>query len=283
MNIVFIGYDYTLDIASRLIEDGHNIIHIYTFDCDNILSFNTQTKSFAEQLKIPISDNRINYQNIELLIDQGADIFICAGYPYKIPKIDNDKAYGINLHPSLLPRVRGIMPLPFVIMHDQAAAGFTIHKIDNDFDTGEILYQEAVIIDEITDVETLSARIAIRAPDAISTIVKNIKSSWENATPQDNELSSDYKAPSPEMRLLDWNDTSDNLRLKGLAYGRFGLIAKITNNMNETQTIAVFQFTTWKDKHTHNTGVMVRSSPREIIVTIKDGYACLKEFQAIEK
>ena len=42
MKIVFIGYDYTFDLAARLIEDGHEIIKIYTFQCDNVFAFNIQ-------------------------------------------------------------------------------------------------------------------------------------------------------------------------------------------------------------------------------------------------
>ncbi len=282
MKTVFIGYDYTLDIASQLIADGHDIIQIYTFNCDNILSFNTQTKSFADQLGIPISEGKIGSNNIDKLVNQGAEMFICAGYPYKIPPIDHNKAYGINIHPSLLPRARGIMPLPFIIMHEPQAAGFTIHKLDTEFDTGEILYQEAIEIDNTTDIETLSARIAVRAPKAVSRIVKDIKQSWENAKPQNDKLSSSYNAPSVEERLVNWNETAKELNIKSLAFGRFGMIANVTNNMNDTQKLAVFQFTTWEEEHIYKPGTLVRSSPREIIITIKDGYACLKEFQVLE-
>lgn len=282
MNIVFIGYDYTLDIASRLIEDGHNIIHIHTFDCDNILSFNVQMKSFAKQLEIPISIGKIGSNDIDMLINQGAEIFLCAGYPHKIPVIDNNKAYSINLHPSLLPRARGIMPLPFIIMHDPEAAGFTVHKLTANFDTGDILYQEATPINKYTDVETLSARIATRAPDAISMIVNDIKKYWDNATPQDNDNASSHNTPDTNMRQLNWADTAENLRQKGCAFGRFGVTAMVTNNMSETQNLAIFQFTTWQENHSHKAGLLIRSSPREIVISIQDGYICLKEFQVIE-
>lgn len=282
MKIVFIGYDYTLDIAQRLIADGHEVIHIFTFPCDDVFSSNTQITAFATHFKISISDHTITPNDINTLIDQGAEIFLCAGYPKKIPAIHADKAYGINLHPSLLPRARGVMPLPFIIMHEPEAAGFTVHKLVKDFDAGDILYQEATPIDKYTDVETLSARVAVRAPEAVSTIIKGIKTYWDNATPQDNDDASSYNTPDTDMRQLNWSDTAENLRLKGCAFGRFGVIANVTNNMNETQQLAVFQFTTWEEEHNHDTGTLLRSSPREIIISIQDGYICLKEFQVVE-
>ena len=282
MKIVFIGYDYTLDIAQRLIADGHEIIHMFTFPCDDIFSSNTQINAFAAHFNISISDHTITLNDLNILIEQGAEVFLCAGYPKKIPEIDNEKAYSINLHPSLLPRARGVMPLPFIITHEPEAAGFTVHKLTAQFDAGDILYQEATPIDKNTDVETLSARIAVRAPDAVSKIIKDIKIYWDNAAPQDHDTASSYNTPKPEMRQLNWNDTAENLRLKGRAFGRFGVTAIVTNNMNETQQLAIFQFTTWEEAHSHKAGTLLRSSPREIVISIQDGYICLKEFQAIE-
>ncbi len=280
--IAFLGYDYTLDIAQRLKADGHEIMHIFTFPCDGMFTFNSQIKDFAKHLKIPISEHKIESQNMNMLIKQGCEVFICAGYPHKIPPIKNKNVYGINLHPALLPRGRGIMPLPYIIMSDNKAAGFTIHKLAANFDSGDILYQQAVGIDNKTDVETLSAKIAVKAPYAVSDVIKDIDNYWNAAKPQDNSKATSYPSPSEEMRSLNWNETAKELCLKGRAFGRFGMIGVIENNMGERQKLAVFNFSAWEENHNHKTGIMLRSSSREIIVTIKNGYICLKEFQVIE-
>ncbi len=282
MKIAFLGYDYTLDIAQRLIMQGHEVIHIFTFPCDNIFAFNAQTKELAANFNIPISDHKITDQDINDLINNGCEIFICAGYPYKIPEIDRNLCYGINLHPTLLPRARGIMPLPYVIMQDRKAAGFTIHKLESEFDSGDILYQKKINIDESTDIETLSAKISIHCPDAILDIVENIKEYWDNAIAQDNENASHYNAPSKEIRSITWDSTPKEISLKGKAFGRFGVIAEIENDIGQQQKLAVFNLSAWQEKHQHKSGYILRSSSREIIIAINDGYACLKEFQLIE-
>ncbi len=282
MKIAFFGYDYTMDIAQRLMADGHEILQIFTFPCDNVFSYNVQIKEFAEHFNIPITEYQAEPYHIEALVVKECTLFLCAGYPYKIPAIDEKKAYGINLHPSLLPRAKGIMPLPFIMMHEPEASGFTLHKLTDDFDAGDILYQEAVPIDEHTDIETLNARIAVRLPPVLSEMVENVERYWKEAKPQNKENSSSYKAPNNDMRLLDWNETARNLRLKAKAFGRFGNIATIKNNVGDSQKLGVFQFTTWEDQHTHKPGTLMRSSDREIVVAIKDGYVCLKEFQVIE-
>ena len=281
MKIAFLGYDYTLDIAHRLIADGHTLVRMFTFPCDNVFAFNIHLHDFAGRYDIPVSDDRITAQDIDVLINQKCELFLCAGYPYKIPPVPG-KAYGINVHPTFLPRARGIMPLPYVIMQDRGAAGFSVHKLTDVFDAGDILYQKHIPIDGDTDVETLSARIALHMPDAISDIVVNLEKYWQNAAPQDKTNASFHPMPDKAMRQIDWAESVDALLLKGRAFGRFGVTAAIENNTGQTQNLAVFQFSGWVEAHTHKPGTLMRSSPREVVVAVKDGFLCLKEFQVLE-
>ncbi len=281
MKIVFIGYDYTFDLAARLIEDGHEIIKIYTFPCDNVFAFNIQIKDFANYHDIPITEQKITTENIEHDIARGAELFFSAGYPYKIPQIKKEQAYAMNMHPTLLPRARGMMPLPHVILNEPNAAGFTIHKITNEYDSGDIIYQEPIQIDETTDVETLSARIALRANSAIPDIVKDIKNLWDNASAQDNNNASKAPLPDEDFRTINWDSATKDLEKQSRAFGRFGMIANVTNNVGQTQKLAVYQFSVWHEDHEIGAGKLLRSSPKEIIITTSDGYACLKDFTPI--
>ena len=278
MKFVFIGYDYTLDIAARLIEDGHELLNIHTFPCDNIFAFNTQIIDFAAFHDIPLSDQKITPEDIENCISRGAKLFLSAGYPYKIPDVNEQQAYAINMHPTLLPRARGMMPLPHIILSEPDAAGFTLHKTTSEFDSGDIILQEKIAINDKTDVETLSAQIAIRAHNSIPEVINNIEKLWDEATPQDENQSSTAPLPDEAYRTIDWNDSPETLEKQSRAFGRFGMIAYITNNIGQSQKLAIYQFSTWKENHAFDAGTLRRSSPKEIIISITDGYACLKDF-----
>ncbi len=278
MKIVFIGYDYTFDLASRLIEDGHEIIKIYTFPCDNVFAFNKQIQDFAHYHNIPITEEKITNENIEHDLARGAELFFSAGYPYKIPPINEEKAYAINMHPTILPNARGMMPLPHIILNEPNAAGFTLHKIAPEYDSGDIIYQEKIKIDNQTDVETLSARIAIRANLAVSDIIKNIENLWKSATIQDNTKATTAPLPDESFRTINWDYPAETLEKQSRAFGRFGMIAHVTNNIGQTQKLAVYQFSAWKENHDLSAGTLLRSSPKEIVITIPNGYACLKDF-----
>jgi methionyl-tRNA formyltransferase len=51
---------------------------------------------------------------------------------------------GVNLHPSLLPKYRGMSPQHWPIAHGDANTGVTVHFIDEGVDTGKILRQVTV-------------------------------------------------------------------------------------------------------------------------------------------
>lgn len=78
------------------------------------------------------------------------------------------------------------------------------------------------------------------------------------------------------MRTLDWHSDVAALNKKGRAFGRFGVLAHI-----QGQTFVVFNFKGWGEAHDNAPGDVVLSSQREIVIAVRDGYVCLKEFQVL--
>ena len=282
MKFCFFGYDHTLDGLVRLVEGGHELLHVFTFNVDGFYARNNELKQYCESVNVSVQVDKVTPENIAHYIDQGCEIFISNGYPHKIPPFDEKQAYGINLHPTYLPRARGVMPQPYVIMEDPSAAGFSIHKLTQEYDAGDILFQKQVTIDETTDIETLSAMLSVHCPDALLDVVNNIETYWNNATPQDESQMSYYDEPPKEMRTLNWDDDFDTMMVKRRAFGRYGLYAFITNKFGETQTLAVFQFNGWKEDHKFTPGTLIKSQPREIIIAVKGGFLCLMDFMPID-
>lgn len=282
MKIVFFGYDQSLDIAQRIMAEGHEIVGIFTFPCDNVFAFNNHIQNFAHHYNIPCITEKITPKDVKFFIDDmDAKLFLSCGYPYKIPSLPSDKVYGINLHPALLPKARGIMPLPFVIMHEPQSAGLTLHKTSENFDQGDILAQHPVSLEEHDTVDTLNAKLGVASPEFVSKTLKNIADLWNNAIPQDSQKATHYNAPNEKMRTLNWNSNSQTISTKMRAFGRFGAFATITNDQGQNQNIIVYQGSTWDNQHHHPLGTLIKSSPREIIIAINNGYVCISEYQII--
>ena len=85
------------------------------------------------------------------------DLMLCWAFPWKLPQAALDVAPlgSVNLHPALLPRHRGPIPLSWALREGDGRFGVTWHRMDAELDTGRILAQGSIPIDdddfEITD------------------------------------------------------------------------------------------------------------------------------------
>ena len=90
------------------------------------------------------------------------DLMLCQGFPWKIPQaaLDVPRLGSINLHPALLPRHRGPIPLAWAMREGDAAFGITWHRMDAQLDTGNILAQGTMPIDDDdVDIAEFSPRL----------------------------------------------------------------------------------------------------------------------------
>ena len=74
----------------------------------------------------------------------GAEVFVLVAYGKILPKsvIDLSPNGILNVHPSLLPKLRGPSPVRSAILEDHKETGVTIMLIDEKMDHGPILIQE---------------------------------------------------------------------------------------------------------------------------------------------
>ena len=71
------------------------------------------------------------------------DLLTCWGFPWKIPQaaLDVPRLGSVNMHPALLPRHRGPIPLAWALREGDAEWGPTWHRMDAELDTGNMLAQ----------------------------------------------------------------------------------------------------------------------------------------------
>ncbi len=277
MKFVYFGYDFMLPAVRRLIKDGHELVGIFSFECDNIFNFNTETLALAQELDIPVIMSKPQDVHIDSLIDEGCEVFLSAGYPYKIPPPDEDQAYAMNLHPSYLPMGRGLMPTPTIIMHAPEAAGLSLHKLTANFDEGDIIYQEELPISAAETVETYSARIAMHAPELLSRVMKGLPRYWEKAQKQDKSEATYFPTPDNDMRTLDWGKPVAEIKKTARAFGCFGSLCTI-----EEQLLVVYDMDVWQEEHDLEPGTIAHKEARILIIVASDGFVCLKNFQVVQ-
>ncbi len=98
---------------------------------------------------------------VEILQEMKIDYIVLAGYMKLIGPILL-RAYNnriINLHPSLLPSFRGKDAIEQAINYGTKFTGVTVHFVDEGMDTGPIIKQKVVTIEEHDTIETLTDKI----------------------------------------------------------------------------------------------------------------------------
>lgn len=94
----------------------------------------------------PVSLKKDNSNLISKLQALGSQLFLVASYGKIIPKevFEIPKHKTLNIHPSLLPKYRGASPIQSQILNDEKEIGVTIMQIDEGMDTGPVVMQKKV-------------------------------------------------------------------------------------------------------------------------------------------
>ena len=162
-------------------RDSNFPIKINLVICNNKKAFGIH---YAKKYNIPyvfINTKNKNYENKILSYLKKYKIsFIClAGYmkivSEKIVNIYQKKI--INIHPSLLPKFKGLDTFSRVLNSKEIKTGCTVHFVDKKLDNGDIVTQKKFFInsnDNVEDLKRKTQKLEYRAfPEAIIKIFRN--------------------------------------------------------------------------------------------------------------
>jgi phosphoribosylglycinamide formyltransferase-1 len=108
--------------------------------------------------------NDIDITLTNLLEEYGCKYIILAGYMKKISPFLANKFFIINSHPALLPKyggkgMYGRFVHEAVLKNNDKISGVTIHKVNENYDEGEIICQKTIQVDIDETVESLENKI----------------------------------------------------------------------------------------------------------------------------
>jgi methionyl-tRNA formyltransferase len=104
-------------------------------------------KVWAQENKVDfVQPEKLDEDFLELLRDGGFDLFVVASYGKILKQVllDIPKHGTLNVHPSLLPKLRGASPIISAILEDERETGVTIMLLDAGMDSGPILAQASI-------------------------------------------------------------------------------------------------------------------------------------------
>lgn len=104
----------------------------------------------------------------------------------------------LGMHPTLLPEGRGRAAIPWAILKGLKQTGVTLFKLDEGVDTGPIIAQEVIGIEERDTAMTLYEKVISAHKSLIRSVWPMLVNDKVVATPQRNELASYWPERKPE-------------------------------------------------------------------------------------
>ena len=224
MKIVFMGTPAAaVPSLEKILRDGHEIVAVYTqpdkpSGRGNKIAF-SPVKEFGLQneLKVLQPTKIKTAEALETFQSFNADIAVVVAYGRILPPpfLEAFPKGAINVHFSLLPKLRGAAPVNWAIVNGEKKTGVTTMQMDAGLDTGDILLQTETKINEPENAIELMQRLAIVGADLLSETLKHLEKLTR--IPQNHDEATLAPLMKKEDGAIDWGLSATEIsnRIRG--------------------------------------------------------------------
>lgn len=180
-------------------------------------------KVWAEENNVPvIQPQKLDDNFVNELKKNEWHLFIVASYGKIIPEslLEIPIKGSLNVHPSLLPKLRGPSPLQTMILDDMKKTGVSIMLVDKEMDHGPLLSVKEVYIDEWPKLSVLEERLAKIGGEMLLEIIPKWLNGEIEAREQKHEDATYTKIFKKEDALIKLEDEPYLNYRKIMAYER---------------------------------------------------------------
>lgn len=157
---------------------------------------------------------------LEIINTLNAELIIVVAFGKILPKeILTSVKYGcINIHASLLPRLRGSAPIQWSIINGESETGVSSMQMDEGVDTGDWYIKKSLPISQNMNAGELHDALSVLGASLLTETVNLLKENRLEPHKQDDSLSSYAPMLSKELCPIDFSDTAQNIhnKIRGL-------------------------------------------------------------------
>jgi methionyl-tRNA formyltransferase len=171
-------------------------------------------------LKVVQPDSLKNIETLAELAALNPDVIVVAAFGQILTQSVLDiPRYGcINIHPSLLPKYRGAVPVAASILNGDSFAGVSIMLMDKGLDTGPVLSQAQIPVLGYDNTEILTDKLSLIGAFMLLEILPDWVRGRIPARPQDNAAASYFSTVSRESGEIDWSRPAEVIWRRVRAY-----------------------------------------------------------------
>ncbi|MEW6193672.1 MAG: methionyl-tRNA formyltransferase [Bacteroidota bacterium] len=227
MRIVFMGTpEFAIPSLQKLIENNHEILAVVSAPDrergrGREVTF-TPVKDFAlkNNLKVFTPGKLRDEDLINQMAGLEPELFVVVAFRILPREVFTIPKYGsFNLHGSLLPKYRGAAPIQWALINGEKETGVTTFLLDDKVDTGKIILQEKIIIDDADNFGSLHDKMMMIGADVVLKTVELIAGRNYQLQKQDDLLATPAPKITKEICKIDWNKSAIDIHnlVRGLS------------------------------------------------------------------
>ncbi|MDP4185100.1 MAG: methionyl-tRNA formyltransferase [Bacteroidota bacterium] len=193
-----------------------------------------------------------------------------------------------NLHGSLLPNYRGAAPLNWAIINGDKETGVTTFMLKHEIDTGNILFQESIPIEDDDNVEIIHDKLMVIGAELVLKTVDAIADGKIDPIPQE-AFGADVK-PAPKIFKddcrIDWTSEGEKIRnkIRGLSpYPGAWTTLVPKDDGGPVLTMKIFETKFTSRKNLFEPGTIIALDKTAILITCQDGVIEVESLQLAGK
>lgn len=222
--VIFMGTpEFAVPILQMLIENTEVLLVVTQPDKE---VGRKKEKNFSPIKELAIKNNIETFQPIKIkedykyILEKNPDIIITCAYGQIIPNelIETPKYGAINVHASLLPKLRGGAPIHHAIIEGYKKTGITIMYMSSKMDAGDIISQKEITINEKENVGTLHDKLSKIGTELLKeTLPLIFEQKNERIKQNEEEVTFGYNI-TREDEKIDFNKTAEEVynQIRGL-------------------------------------------------------------------
>lgn len=279
MNLaLFVSGSLGFKIFEHLKKSKHSINCVYTD------SNSKEIVDTANDNSLPIfTGNPRNERALRFIDAYKIDIILSVNYLFLIERSIFSKAkLAVNIHGSLLPKYRGRTPHVWAIINNELKTGVTAHLIDDGCDTGDIVKQKEVIIDNNDTGADILEKFNMLYIPLIDEILVDYERGIITPTPQNNKNATFFGKRTPDDGRINWGWQKERIRnwVRSQAYPYPGAFT-YSEGRDEKVIIDEVVFSDRGFAETDRNGLIVSLNP--ICVKTPNGVLELRNIRNLER
>lgn len=215
MKIVFMGTpDFAVNVLQGLIDNNYDVVGVVSQPDKEVgrkkILTPTPVKEVALKYNIPVFQPVKIRKEFDDILALEPDMIVTCAYGQIIPKeiLDYPRLGCINVHGSLLPKLRGGAPIHHAIMDGLDETGITIMYMDVSMDSGDIISQRSIPITDSDNVGILWDKLSLLGRDLLLDTLLSIIDGTNDRIKQDESLVTFGYNVKREEEHVDFNNTS---------------------------------------------------------------------------